>query len=179
MLFTLQRLAGSDGIRKEKLRNPRGNSWSPGGGLHSYFNCSHSIDLYFPFRRVPGGCQDWRLDRGDQFIDFPQLCTRDGSPEISHSPAGLKDLLPSFVDIMEQEYALIESRDQLIHIGALKSTLPRINRFQSIQQPGLILLRLQLPDEPRARIAQGFVIEIDGVLCCQQNPQPEGACCLQ
>ena len=50
---------------------------------------------------------------------------------------------------------------------------------EALEHPRLVVLRLQAPDEPRAGVRHRLVVEVDGVLGRQHEPQPERAALLE
>ena len=57
--------------------------------------------------------------------------------------------------------------------------MERACAFEALQHAGLVALRLEAADDPRARVCEAFVVEIDRVLRREDDPEPEGASLLQ
>ena len=73
--------------------------------------------------------------------------------------------------IVQQEHPLAQPRDEVV-VGA--AVHARRGAFQTVQQPLLVALGLQAADEPGARVAQGLVVNVHGVLGDQHQPDAEG-----
>src|SRR5215210_9382782 len=70
--------------------------------------------------------------------------------------------------VVHEKNPVVEPREQLFHLLLVK-LLPRTrsNTFEPVQHSRLVAICLQATDEPRTRVCQSFVIEIDWVLCSQ------------
>ena len=68
----------------------------------------------------------------------------------------------------------------MFHARAVKAGVGCNGRaFQAIHHARFVALRLQTADEPGARVAQTLVIQVHGVLCCQDNADAKRARLLE
>ena len=75
-----------------------------------------------------------------------------------------------------QELPLPQRRNQSVRLRPVDLTLCR---RQPVDQPVLVLLSLQMTNEPRSRVRKRFVIEIDRVLRREDQADAERARLLQ
>ena len=79
------------------------------------------------------------------------------------------------MDVMHQEDAVAQGGDNAFKIAPIaQGPALRRNAEQSLDELGFVALGLELADKPGSGIAERFIIEIDRVLGCQQQPHAEG-----
>ena len=84
------------------------------------------------------------------------------------------------MDVVQQEHTRLQASQELLDGGAVQGGLPERGRsFQTFQDAGFVALRLQPSDEPGSRIGQPLVVEIHGILCREDDAQPERARLLE
>lgn len=66
--------------------------------------------------------------------------------------------------VVHQENAAAEACQHLLHGLAVERAATRRRALQPIQHARLVALRLQTADEPRARIGQSLVVEVNRIL---------------
>ena len=97
--------------------------------------------------------------------------------QVIHRPARLEDLRLLFMHVVQQEDALAQARDHAV-VG--RPVQPgRGGAFQAVQQTLLILVGLQLANEPATCVGEGLVIHIHGVLGHQHLAHAKGARLLE
>ncbi len=74
--------------------------------------------------------------------------------------------------VVEQEDATAERGDELLELGAIEPSLAR-GALEPVEHALLVLVGLQAPDQPGARVRQALVVEVDRVLGGQQYAQAE------
>ena len=79
---------------------------------------------------------------------------------------------------VEQEDAFAERVEHFSKGGAV-GTASGAGAFQPLENTHFVTVGLQAPDEPRAAVGQGLVVEVGRILRGHQEPQPEGACLLE
>ncbi len=97
----------------------------------------------------------------DHFIQAFQLVTGDGSGQVVHRPAGGENQWGFGMDIVQQKDTLTEGRDGFIKVGAVK---PAGQALQTVQKALLILIGLQLSNDPGASVGKGFVVQVNRIL---------------
>ena len=78
--------------------------------------------------------------------------------------------------VVHHKDALAEGGNEFVHGGAGNAAC---GAFEAIEQSILVTLSLKFANEPRARIREGFVIHVHGVLSGEQKAEAEGACLFQ
>ena len=76
----------------------------------------------------------------------------------------------------EHELALLERADRGVERGDVGSAC---GRAEALEHARLVVLRLEAADEPRARVRHRLVVEVDGVLGREHEPEPERAALLE
>ena len=110
---------------------------------------------------------------GHQRLD---LAAGQGTAQIAHGPAGLKDDWTIFVDVVHQKNAAAQAGDDLVKLAAVEAAAGcGRDGFQPFQHARLVALRLQLADEPGAGVGQSLVVQVHRVLGRQHHADTEGA----
>ena len=78
--------------------------------------------------------------------------------------------------VVQKEAPFLEARDRPIRVGARHADS---RSLQSVQEPFLVPLGLEPPDQPGPRIGQSLVVEVHGVLRHDEHADAEGARLLQ
>jgi len=99
--------------------------------------------------------------RPNQVVEIRQFRAHDWTREIIHRPTGGEDFGSFSVHTVQQENALTESRDGCIEISTVKRTR---RGCQAVQKALLILIGLELADDPGSGVRECLVIEVNRVL---------------
>src|SRR5262245_60137868 len=82
------------------------------------------------------------------------------------------------MDVVQQEDAVAEAGEQLIHATAIE-LFAAGGAFESLQNARLVALGLQATNKPRAGVVQPLVVEVDRILRRQNDAEPESPRLLQ
>ena len=81
-----------------------------------------------------------------------------------------------FVDVSHQEYPLAKAGESRFDLAGIElGSLAYESTFETGHEARLIALRLKPSYEPRSRVREAFVVEIDRVLGRQDDSQAECA----
>ncbi len=141
-------------------------------------------------RRRRRRCSARRGDRGDRLrrascrlqlavVGWPEtgdLLLRQRAAEIRHRPAGREQARGGGFRRDEEELTLSEGADRLVERRHVRTAGGGTEPFE---HPGLVVLRLEAPDEPRPRIGHRLVVEVDRVLRREHEPEPGRAALLE
>ena len=117
---------------------------------------------------LSGDSDDVGVDRCDA-VSSPIWLRLSGSSQVRHCPSG-RELLGAGSGGVHDELAFVETRNRGIErldVGAA------IGTFHAFEQPGLVAFGLQPTDHPRARVRDRLVVDVDGVLGRQHQPDAE------
>ena len=97
--------------------------------------------------------------------ELRDLDAREGAFEVAHRVAAVEDDRVAALCLVEEKLARLELAHRII-----KLLLP--NTFEHTLA---VLLGLQPADAPEASVREGLVIEVDRVLCGENDAEPDGA----
>ena len=81
------------------------------------------------------------------------------------------------MDVVEEKHALVERRQQAIRLGAIHRSSRRA--LETVEHACLIPLGLEPSQEPRPRIGEALVVEVDRILRGEHDPKAERAPLLE
>ena len=129
-------------------------------------------------RRAAGGrLAGWGGGRRRRGLLEPRdLLLRQRACEVRHRPAGAEEPRLRRLRGDEEELALAEAADRLVELRDVRAAA---RRAEPLEHPGLVVLGLEAPDEPRARVRHRLVVQVDGVLGREHEAEPERAALLE
>ena len=90
------------------------------------------------------------------------LVSRERSPQVRQRPAGLEHDGRLVVDVVQEEHALVERRQQAVRLRAIDR--PGRGALEPVEHARLVALGLQPAEEPRPRVGEALVVEVDRIL---------------
>lgn len=110
------------------------------------------------------------------------ICVRvSGPPQVRHRPTGREDHGGVLVGVVHQEHPAAQVGQGLLH-GLPVEARSRPgggHPFQPGRHPLFIVVGLQAADEPRAGVGQASVVQVQGVLDCEQDAHSERPCLFE
>ena len=105
-----------------------------------------------------------------------ELLLRQRPAEVRHRPPCRQEPRCRRLRGDEEELPLVEAADRLVELGHVGR--PR-GGAEALEHPRLVVRGLQATDQPRAGVRHRLVVEVDGVLRREDEPEPERAPLLE